>query len=601
MPCPRLGGTMDAGMRRPGLLLLLGLGIAVVVWIAWPGADDGDARLRADGERRGSHAASLHADGDDPGALTPALAGRGEEETKEPARGDVEVLVLGPHGQPLPKLTFMLVPVGSGGRVEATTDGNGQAILRDVPLDGSASVICAHDLSSGAHAVTGNRLVVRLERGVPIVLALVDAETGHSGPRGNWSFDDLKPEFGVRQEPHNDQQPHVLLAKPGSPTGLRLHLDVVGSGVAADLRQYHFWVSRRARSLYLRYPVRREAMIYAEVTDATGRDVDDTVIWIEPKMMLSYEPLAVPHRAGSLQLRGVPFFRSVHISFPVVERRFLDLLKDDIVIHGRRYFPGGRLAVFARHCGVLSGAMPIHPDVPLQLRGTLPGPDGPAAKLPSPPFDCRPSWYESLSISLRSPPRPDDPAAEFQETKKPQDSAGVTVSVVRRDGSSWPGDLVGVYGPNADTPTFVTGNGGRLTLSSVVSGTYHFVLLEPGTVATTVQVAAVAGRSAQAVLAEADGGTLDVKVTDSDGHGLPHALVSVTTALGDTPISWEDEEKGIQRIDPFTDHVGHRLYKHVSPGKVVIRAAWANRYGTSEVEVIEGETTDVEIVLHPPK
>ena len=62
-------------MRRPSVLLLLGLVIAVVVWIAWLRDRDDDAHLKADEKRHGSHAASLRADGDDAcGRSTGALA-----------------------------------------------------------------------------------------------------------------------------------------------------------------------------------------------------------------------------------------------------------------------------------------------------------------------------------------------------------------------------------------------------------------------------------------------------------------------------------------------------------------------------------------------
>ena len=85
--------------------------------------------------------------------------------------------------------------------------------------------------------------------------------------------------------------------------------------------------------------------------------------------------------------------------------------------------------------------------------------------------------------------------------------------------------------------------------------------------------------AARAAPRKSDGGHLRVRVVGRAGNPLPCARLQVAMPNGQSPTSWDESGPQVQRMDDFTDHRGRRLYRHVAPGAVAVRAAWNRMSG----------------------
>jgi hypothetical protein len=130
------------------------------------------------------------------------------------------------------------------------------------------------------------------------------------------------------------------------------------------------------------------------------------------------------------------------------------------------------------------------------------------------------------------------------------------------------------------------------------------LLAEPGLVRTPLHDVAVGGDE-PVVLREGDGGALAVRVVDEQGRPRPFARVRAETFDTDHvrgPIDcWADEAETVQRVDPFTDETGRRVFPHVTTGKVRVEAWWLDRVGYAVATVRKGETAEAVVTVQTEK
>lgn len=95
-------------------------------------------------------------------------------------------------------------------------------------------------------------------------------------------------------------------------------------------------------------------------------------------------------------------------------------------------------------------------------------------------------------------------------------------------------------------------------------------------------------------LVEAPAGTLEVSVVDASGHAVPSATIAVQPA----DFGWFDvDEKGVQRLDPFTDVTGRRTCHDVPCGEATVRASYGGRRGEAKVVVVANAPSVVRITV----
>jgi hypothetical protein len=104
----------------------------------------------------------------------------------------------------------------------------------------------------------------------------------------------------------------------------------------------------------------------------------------------------------------------------------------------------------------------------------------------------------------------------------------------------------------------------------------------------------VAGEVRSATLTEPNGATIEVDVVDAEGVARPFATAKVVQP---TRLPWVDLEGGVQRLDRYVDELGRRTFRHVEPGRVRLEASWARRKVETTVDVRDGETRRVRIVV----
>jgi hypothetical protein len=121
------------------------------------------------------------------------------------------------------------------------------------------------------------------------------------------------------------------------------------------------------------------------------------------------------------------------------------------------------------------------------------------------------------------------------------------------------------------------------------------VLRVNGAGATATALAEVeAGRTIEVDVRTTDGGTLVVEVVDALGRPLPYATLTVVQQAG---LPWIDLDGDAQRIDPYTDVHGKRTLRRVEANLVKVKAAFGSRSAEADVQVGEGETARVRLVL----
>ena len=89
--------------------------------------------------------------------------------------------------------------------------------------------------------------------------------------------------------------------------------------------------------------------------------------------------------------------------------------------------------------------------------------------------------------------------------------------------------------------------------------------------------------------------TVDVTVVDEAERPVPFALLEFDT---EGRLPWVDVgEDGTQRLDSFTDRLGHRVCRGVPPGSVPLRASWNGKAGEAKLELRGGDRRVVRIVV----
>jgi hypothetical protein len=519
------------------------------------------------------------------------------------AGGDVEVRVVGPTGRGLPQLP-LLVETAGGERVRVVvTDFDGTASLRDVVRDGSLRVGVHPEVGGSwrpAHAVIDRtKIVLRGDAGLPARLEPVDAHTGKPVRGAEWKSRFASMHEDLASAPADG--PHTALVVPGRDADVRFRVTRAPDGyVAADAGRCKFHASRFAASLVARYPLRPEAHVRLK---AAGD---------EPPARVAYGvcvgPVIRPIRVGALvdgavRLRGVPFHPGDPLSVIVTTRDVAQWEKSRTFVSPR----GGEKKWFEGLCYEIrdvAGAVVLTADLPEDPRTVLTlGYEPPAQDAPAVPW---PFAILSGSAGGRrgglAPPR----------AYEPGNGRDLHVRVLRRNGQPAAGAKVVLrYGVQ------VSENAARVERAFVhadTNGVARFrgvpdervslLLAEPGMVRTPLRDVAVRA-DPPVVLREGDGGALAVRVVDEQGRPRPFARIRAETFDNDHvrgPIDcWTDEAETVQRVDPFTDETGRRVFLHVTPGKVRVAAWWLDRAGHAVVTVREGETAEAVVTVRATK
>ena len=140
-----------------------------------------------------------------------------------------------------------------------------------------------------------------------------------------------------------------------------------------------------------------------------------------------------------------------------------------------------------------------------------------------------------------------------------------------------------------------TGDDGWAILDTVRAGPSEVTVLDPGYGIAPRSFVMKAAADNEVVLREAAGVTLDVVVVDGAGKPLPFAEVVGGPSPGATLFDFDD--KGVQRLDPFTDVHGRRTFHRVPPGSLRLTATWGGLEGSVDVDLADGESRAVRLVV----
>lgn len=510
-------------------------------------------------------------------------------------RGDAVVRVVGDHGQPLPAVRIVVQGLRGHDVQELFTDEGGCVSLKDLPFDGSIRVYA--DLWKArldAVPVDGPEIELDVLGGKQAMLHLLDAETGKPCRFGRWMLDrSAYSEYATCKWVHVGQRMSIV-----SLVGFRnvfwLHLRDVRTGIAWDTHWFGFHPSPYARALVVRYPIRREARVMVRLNGRGGAGVEEPCVPAFRIALGAGTSAGLEARVGDVwRLRGLPFYRETGFAFLLTDRSHGDEVRGLLARRApecasRPAWHAG-LASAIPHAVTVSSRLPRAPTDSLWISAVLPeeGQEGArwAGSSPWPVrLACRPSLYdEQLHSGLVQLQRPRGPDV-------------ATIHVRRRNGCPATSARVRFL----DDSTLVnTDDQGRVYVRRPMGEheTLRILLVEPGMVQTQISLGGHTDVRKAILLKEGLGGDVLVHVLDEDGDDLSFARLWLHTATHNVPTCWEDEAAGIQRIDHFTDHRGRRLYRHVDPGRATVQAVWGDRYGKAAVDVIEGRTAEVQIVL----
>jgi hypothetical protein len=174
-------------------------------------------------------------------------------------------------------------------------------------------------------------------------------------------------------------------------------------------------------------------------------------------------------------------------------------------------------------------------------------------------------------------------------------TASLEVHGLRRDGRPAAGARVRVVAADGTVRRLELDAEGRGRVEQLVAGRQVARLAEPGLVPGAAEVTLAEGQHAAVTVREPVGGQLEVTVVDREGLPAPFARVTIEQPSG---AAWADlDADGVQRLDPYVDHLGRRSYLHVEAGDVRVKAAWASRKGERAATVGDGATTHVTVVV----
>ncbi|MGE0191857.1 MAG: hypothetical protein AB7T63_07405 [Planctomycetota bacterium] len=596
--CRRVGDRVMGKARHPKqvLLVLVVFGASVAVW--WllreggprlPTLDSGGPaggggapldveRLDVDAlpaRRPAGHVGMKGVVTSPPGGESPS---DGPARTLPVAHGPVRIEVVSLHGLALAHTRVRVEPA-SGPPQVVRTDADGKATLERQPYDGS-TVLRAVDVSplSGpphgneapSWAVLGPAVRMEVSTGWPVRMRAVDAATGLVVQDVRW-----------RVHVHGDpEQPFVTagtgsastFARPGGPCVVALEVEAPSRYVAWEPAIFEQHVAHGATSLLVVYPLQREV----RVVPRTERGLEPEVL--EAKLSRvrigDEESALVPLQRSrrELSLVGVPYFRDTEF----VARLAGDAPREDVARH----------PVVAE----VTGRMPAQFDteVPGEAKRIVHGGGvDPRSTAQARTAGLARTWRVR---EARLAPRGfgSRPSRQHPDAS----SASGTLRIVRLDGQPaagaqfwmagvrWQADPEGVY-------EFV-----------LQAGPVRLRLLEPGLVPTSLDTSVALGTGNEIVLAEPQGGALDVHVVDESGSPLPFARVRVRSLTVDFgPTRWGDRDASVQRVDHFTDHEGRYLAEAVEPGRLRVDVSWADRSAAAGADVAPGKTTKVELTL----
>jgi hypothetical protein len=195
---------------------------------------------------------------------------------------------------------------------------------------------------------------------------------------------------------------------------------------------------------------------------------------------------------------------------------------------------------------------------------------------------CKPLWTLDFDVDLDGGRR----RKRFGSATPPERAASLRVRALGWEGAPLRDGTISLGGEERTTDAE-----GLAVFSEVAPGEHAVELRARGRFAARGRATLVEGEAASIELREPAGGTLEVLVTDEDGRPYPHALLD----LGPTEVF--DVVDGEQRLDLRTDVRGRRRLERVEPGSVTVLAEWGSRRGEESVDLRDGDTRRVHLVL----
>ncbi|MHC5012255.1 MAG: carboxypeptidase-like regulatory domain-containing protein [Planctomycetota bacterium] len=556
-------------MQRPWIVLggaAVGLAVLLAFFAGGPGGGGDGTPYDRDGDpASGDPALSLRDTSAGGTGRDPNLTGRPVEPPPPfvAPRGEVEVEVFGAGGIPL---TGQWISVFENGerREFRSTGRDGRLVLEALPYDGSVSLALGrHQRSPTAIAkVTGPKVVLTAPDVLDLTITLVDAETGAEVPNAHWSLPaspGMPPPTLVR----SGEGVHVRHT-PGASQTIAFTATAPRGYVAWDASAWTTTISPFASRLEAVHPLRREADITITVTEPEGHAAAGAhVKWCTVAGKTIESPQIGVFLLGGFPLPGIPYFREEKFRIAVGT-------------------PTGNL-------GWGDFRLPAQVYDPARFEITVAPPE--AAREPE---DDEPADHVETDNDLASGLG----LAEVPSAAgiAPEMLGELVVEAQRAGGLPAIGVRVLLPVPGVHR----TDRDGRVSVEGVPPGAYRVVLAAPGLVPTAEEAVVVAGETARIVLVEAPGGTLHVTVKDGRGRPLPFPVVSFQGTSG---IPWidlaEEADEGAwhQRLDPYGDESGVRVFHRVESGPVHVRARWAGRGGTAEAVVRERQVTEVTVVI----
>ena len=542
---------------RARTTIALGLLLTLAALLPWarPGADEhAPAELTRTSVSPDAHPALEASLPSTSEQSPPTLLGRTtHRSTAQVARG-VRVIVHSQAGIRVPGAgvtAAWLDERGEAQTIEAVTSADGSAFLFDVPLDGSATVVVRPSAkgkpAKGAAElhVTDAELVVTIAEGLPLRVRCVDDLTG--SPVRDAVVRGATPRPSVDDGFPKGEGWVLALVGPDQRAAVEFCVEAPAGFVAWDPQLCEVGIGAWTRELELVYPLRHEADVRVSVLDHEGRPAENAEIENITVAGVSVSPPETePLGPGVLRLRGVPLFRHVPLT---------------VVALTREPFARARAEV----------ELPAHPAGRTEVR----------IRLPRPSLRQR-GGRRNLRMGGGA-------GGGIRGRRLGRAMGSAVIEVLRSDGSPATRVRVDVAGRTARTD-----DAGQARFTGLPVGEHDVIVRANGLLPLSDWVCVTADREVRLLLREPEGGAIDVHVTDARGDPLPFAALRVRAP---SKSAWVDEQGGRQRVDPFTDHWGHRRVEGVEAGRISIRAAWGGRASEKHVDVSEGRVAEVTLVL----
>lgn len=449
-------------------------------------------------------------------------------------------------------------------RDEIETDIHGEAVFRDLPYDGSRSIVVrVLGATSGALVrlepspgrqpylpIVAERLVYRTGAGHPLEVRVVDASRGKlvRGARVTIAgAPGLVPGTAGA----------TLVCRPmlrvGRPTNLKLGVSAPEGWVAWELATWTVHISPYARRLSAHYPLRRELPVVVSILEPDGSAVRSPVLnWLAVAKRRIVEPVYTGDAYGRLRLRGIPW------------------LPGEVVIASARRKDGFVAASAAAAIG-------DDPEREIYLEIVMP---------PENPNAIRMGGGAGGRFGRRGGSR--NLLTGGGSVRRNRGS--VTVTVLRSNGRPAAGAKVKLGHRTATANEY-----GRAHFRHVARGTHAVHAQHVGLLPMTGSVTVRGSEAARITVRERKGGRIQVLVVDDADRPLPYATLDVRLK---SKRPWVDlDEHGTQRLDPFTDHQGQRQLRGLEPGRVTLEARWGGRSKQRTVEVEDRGSETIRIVL----